>query len=120
ETAAMLADERAVDVKIGAVVGTVELDEQLLARQLGRHRVMPAIPADAAIIIIAAVLPIQIIPSVREAHGCPSRIIEGYSLGASDVLANELPGIIQAKDASTEQAAIFELLRSEEHTSELQ
>ena len=100
EAAAMLADEGAVDVKIGAEIGTVELDEQLLAGQAGRHCIMLAIPADAAVVVIAAVLPVQIIPGVRQSYARPGRVVEGDGLGMRDVLADETPGIIEAENGS--------------------
>src|SRR5262245_2535563 len=80
------ADERAIDEKIGDEIRTVELDEQFLAGEIGRHGVTLTIPADTAVIIVTTVLAVQIVPGMGQADGRPGRVVPGCRLGARDVL----------------------------------
>src|SRR5262249_25994089 len=99
KTARVLADECAVDVQVGDQAGAVELEEQLPAGLVVRDRVMPAVPADAAGIVVAAVLPVQVIPGVGHVHGPPRGVGERAGLCPGTVATAEPPGGVEAGDA---------------------
>jgi hypothetical protein len=53
---------------------------------------MSPVPTDAAVVIIAAVLTIEVVPSVRQIYERPTRVIKTVGLRARDILADEAPG----------------------------
>ena len=76
EAAPVRADHRAVDVDVGDDVGAVELQEDALAGGAGGRRVVPPVPADAAVVVAAAVLAVHRVPGVRQVDRRPRRIVE--------------------------------------------
>src|SRR6266436_2026128 len=76
ETALVLAQEVAIEIHVCDIKRAVELEEKMTACIAAVHSVVAAIPADAAVIIVAAVLAIEIVPGVRQDDLRPGRIVE--------------------------------------------
>ena len=95
ETALVFAQVIAVHIDIRDQESAVEFKEEAPAG-IGRvHWVVASVPADAAVVVVAAVLAVEVIPRVREIYCRPSGVIEGGVLGAGDVLADESPPRIE-------------------------
>src|ERR1017187_235627 len=91
KTTLMLADEIAVHINIRNDVRSVEFEEQPPSRFVGADGVVQAIPANPTVVIIASVLPIEVVPRMRQIQQRPRGIVETVRLRAGDVLADEPP-----------------------------
>lgn len=65
ESALVFARQIAVYINIRNDIGTVEFEEETAVGVAGVRGVVGSIPADASVVIVAPVLPIEVIPSVR-------------------------------------------------------
>src|SRR5579862_7123029 len=100
KTALMLSEQIPIDVNIRNEKCPVELQKHLAPAVTAIDRVMRSIPANAAIIIIAAILAVQIVPGVRQIQVRPRRIIEGWVLRSGNILPDKTPiGINDRIDA---------------------
>src|SRR5947207_8909641 len=61
---------------------------------------MLSIPADAAIVIVAAVLAVEGVPGVREIHAGPCRVVERDILRPGGIGFVELPRAVEADVAA--------------------
>jgi hypothetical protein len=57
---------------------------------------MASVPADAAVIIVAAILTVEVVPRVWQNHCLPRGIIETRRLSPRNILPDELPLSIEA------------------------
>src|ERR1035437_6522734 len=70
EPALMLADKAAVDINIGNGRCAVKFQKKVAVGTTAIHCTMNPIPADAAVVILAAILAVKIVPSVRQVYYC--------------------------------------------------
>ena len=93
----MLAQVIAVHPDIGDKKSSVEFQKQA-ATGIGVVRGnMGSVPADAAVVIIAAVLAIEVVPGVRQIYQRPTGVIEAVRLRAGDILPDEAPARVERK-----------------------
>ena len=79
-----------VGIHIRHQAGSIKLQKELMARVVGGNRVMEPIPTHAAI-IAATVLPIDVVPCMRQCHRSPTGIIECCSLSVARVTLKKFP-----------------------------
>src|SRR5579871_858058 len=76
EPSLVLSDKMAVHINVGDDVGTVELQKNLAIGEGRVRRAMNTVPANAAVVIVSAILTIEIVPRVGNADRRPGRIVE--------------------------------------------
>src|ERR1035437_6201638 len=85
KTALMLSDERAVHIHVGDDIRAIELQKQLPVRVRAIYRVVSSVPANAPVVVVAAILTIEIVPSVWDANRSPREIIKHHVRGGGNV-----------------------------------
>ena len=91
EAAAMRAKPAAVKENLRTAICAVELQIDLLPRPAPLDAKMPAIPAVAAVVIAATVLPIARIPGMRKADAFPGGVVKARRRGLRLRAAMEFP-----------------------------
>src|ERR1041384_8263773 len=76
---------------------------------------MAAIPADATIIIVATVLRVHVVPSMRQIHRLPCRIIKTHCSSTGNILADEFPFCIEPDVLSRRSCSAADCRSEAEH-----
>src|SRR5436305_1619299 len=94
---AAIAGALAVDIDLRRQRRALEAKEQPLARELRRDHQRSPIPSRPAVVVVAAVLAVEVVPGVRQTNGLPGRVVKLSRTRRRDILADESPVLIEVQ-----------------------